>query len=86
MTARDALDRALLELAANGRRVRCAEPEDHLWWTSDHDDERARAARLCTGCPLLRPCALAAEEEKDQWTTRGGVDRRHRPTKKEKSK
>ena len=76
MTARDDLDRALLDLAVDGRRPRCAEPADHELWTSDDRAERARAAELCTACPLLRPCAAAAEEERDTWTTRGGVDRR----------
>lgn len=73
MSARQALDRALLELASNGRRVRCAEPADHGWWTSDHDDERARAARLCTGCPVLRQCADSAEEERELFVW-AGVD------------
>lgn len=81
MSARDLLDRALLDLAADGRRPRCGEPDDHGLWTSEDRDERARAARLCAACPLLRPCAEAAEEENDRWTTRGGADRR---TKKEK--
>lgn len=78
MTARDRLDRALLDLAADGRRPRCGEPDDHGLWTSDDRAERARAARLCAACPILRACAEAAEEERDTWTTRGGVDRRVR--------
>ena len=55
--------RALLDLAAEGRRPRCGEPADHLWWTSEDHDERARAARLCIGCPVLRLCAESAEDE-----------------------
>lgn len=82
MNAREALDRALLDLAADGRRPRCGEPADHHLWTSDARDERARAARLCAACPILRSCAEAAEEERDTWTTRGGVDRRPKPTEK----
>lgn len=77
-TARERLDLALLDLAARGRRPRCAEPADHHLWTSDDHDERARAARLCAGCPLLHPCAESAEDEHDRWTTRGGTDRRAR--------
>ena len=79
MSARADLDRALLDLAAEGRRPRCAEPGDHHMWTSDDHDERARAARLCAGCPVLRECALSAEDERDAWTVRGGVDRRPNP-------
>lgn len=76
LTARDRLDRALLDLATQNRRPRCSDPDLHHLWTSEDRKERARAAELCRGCPLLHPCAEAAEEEDDRWTTRGGVDRR----------
>ena len=78
MSARDDLDRALLDLAADGRRPRCGEPADHLWWTSEEADERARAAGLCVGCPVLQECALAAEEEGELFVW-AGVDRGTRP-------
>ncbi|QOK24145.1 WhiB family transcriptional regulator [Janibacter indicus] len=78
MSARDALDRALLDLAADGRRPRCGEPADHLLWTSEDTDERARAAALCVGCPVLQECALAAEEEAELFVW-AGVDRGARP-------
>lgn len=78
MTARDELDRALLDLAVEGRRTRCAEPADHSWWTSEDADERARAARLCTGCEVLQECALAAEEEAELFVW-AGLDRGTRP-------
>ena len=81
MTARDALDRALLDLAAEGRRTRCAEPADHMWWTSEDADERARAARLCRGCPVLRQCAESAEED-DELFIWAGIDHGTRPKKK----
>ena len=83
MSAHEALDRALLDLAADGRRPRCAEPEDHLWWTSEDRDERARAARLCTGCPVLRLCAVAAEEDGEIFV-RAGIDHGTRPRTKTK--
>ena len=76
MTARDALDRALLDLAGDGRRPRCGEPDDHQLWTSESPDERRRAAQLCARCPLLHPCADAAEEMEERWHVFGGVDRR----------
>lgn len=76
-TARDDLDRALIDMATEGRRPRCAEPGDDLWTSDDHD-ERRRAAQLCRACPVLRPCAEAAEEQDERWHTWGGTDR-HRP-------
>lgn len=81
MSAREALDRALLDLAADRRRPRCGEPADHLLWTSEKTDERARAAALCVGCPVLRQCADAAEEEAELFVW-AGVDRGVRPPKK----
>lgn len=81
MTARDVLDRALLDLAAEGRRPRCGELADHLWWTSEKADERARAAALCVGCPVLQQCAQAAEEEHELFVW-AGVDRGARPARK----
>lgn len=81
MSARDRLDRALLDLATEGRRPRCGEPAEHLWWTSEKADERARAAALCVGCPVLQPCAHAAEEEGELFVW-AGVDRGTRPVRK----
>ena len=83
MSARDDLDRALLDLAADGRRPRCGEPADHLLWTSEKADERARAAGLCVGCPVLRQCAQAAEEEAELFVW-AGVDHGTRPRTKTK--
>lgn len=83
MSARDRLDRALLDLAADGRRPRCAEPADHLWWTSEDGDERARAARLCTGCPVLPLCAESAEDERELYVW-AGVDHGTSPARKTK--
>lgn len=85
LTARDDLDRALLDLAANGRRPRCGEPADHHMWTSDDHDERARAAELCRGCPVLRQCAEAAEEAREIFV-RAGVDHGANPRTKTKGK
>ena len=84
MSGRDARDRALLDLAADGRRPRCGEPEDHLWWTSEKPDERARAAGLCGGCPVLRQCADAAEDEGEIFVW-AGVDHGNRPRTKTKA-
>ena len=85
MSARDQLDRALLDLAADGRRPRCGEPASHHLWTSEKADERARAAALCAGCPVLQPCAHAAEQEHELFVW-AGVDRGARPSKKTATK
>lgn len=83
MSAREALVRAVLDLAAEGRRPRCGEPADHLWWTSEDADERARAAALCVGCPVLQQCAHAAEEAHELFVW-AGVDHGSRPRTKGK--
>ena len=75
MTARDALDRALLDLAADGHRPRCGEPGDHELWTSEDRDDRRRAAELCTRCPVLSACAEAAEELDERHHVWAGQDR-----------
>ena len=76
MSARDTLDRALVNMAAEGRRPRCGEHADRDLWTSDDPTDRARAARRCWGCPVLELCGAAADDERDAWAVRGGVDRR----------
>lgn len=78
MTARDELDRALIDLATKGERPRCGWPDVGPWFTSDDPEERARAARRCHGCPVFTQCAAAGEGE--SWGIWAGVDRGpHRP-------
>ena len=74
MTPTERLNRALLDLAVEGGRPRCAEYGGHEMWTSDDPDDRALAARWCRGCPILPPCHDAAVAEGERWTVRGGVD------------
>lgn len=80
MTARDALDRALVDMAAKGDKPRCSWPDRaHLWTSEDHED-RARAARGCAGCPVLELCGAAAEETAERFHVWAGTDRtRTRP-------
>lgn len=86
MSARDELDRALLNLAAEGRRPRCGEHADTDLWTSDSIDDRRKAAELCARCPVLNQCAEAAEEQDERWHVFGGKDHTRHPTRaKEKS-
>lgn len=90
MTAHDDLDRLLLDLATRGQRPPCGEPWADGLWTSEHLEDRQRAATLCRPCPLLDPCAAAADEADERHHVWGGQDRtRHHgpkknPTKKEK--
>ena len=73
MTPAEELTRALLDLATNGERPRCGDPETHALWLSDDHEERKLAATWCDGCPILQPCAEAgAAEAFGVW---GAVDR-----------
>lgn len=73
--AHAALQHALAGAAANAQHVPCA-GRDAALWTSDDPDERALAAELCTGCPVLSECALAAESTNEEWHVWAGVDRK----------
>lgn len=75
MTARDDLDRLLLDLATRGQRPPCGEPWADGLWTSEHLEDRQRAATLCRPCPLLEPCAAAADEADERHHVWGGQDR-----------
>ena len=72
--AHAALQHALARAAANRLHVPCAGRDAALWTSEDHA-ERALAAELCTGCPVLSECALAAESTSEKWHVWGGVDR-----------
>jgi len=86
-TARQALDMALVDLAARGERPRCAWPDVGHWWTSDDPEDRARAARRCSGCPAFTECGAAAEEMKESFGVWAGVDRSpQRQTKNRRGK
>ena len=75
MSAREVLDRQLLDLASRGERPRCGEPADHDLWVSDSPEDRRRAANLCTRCPILPACAAAAEEHDERHHVWGAQDR-----------
>lgn len=80
MTPTERLTRALLDLAVEGGRPRCAEYGGHAMWTSDDPDDRALAARWCAGCPILTHCYDAAVAEGERWAVRGGRDMRVKRT------
>ena len=75
MTAAEQLTRAMVDLAAQGRRPRCAEPGGHELWCSDDTTDRALAARWCDGCAVLAECAAAADEHDERFGVFGGTDR-----------
>ena len=56
------LNTALITMASQGSRPRCADPIDHQLWTSEDQHDRDIAAARCTGCQVLVLCHQAAEE------------------------
>jgi hypothetical protein len=50
--ATDQLTKALINAAARGIRPRCGDYEVNHYGLSEHEGERAR---LCRGCPVIRP-------------------------------
>lgn len=76
MSARDRFDAALVNMAARGDKPRCSWPDLAPLFVSDDPEDRARAVRRCAGCEVIDLCGAAADEERDVWTVRGGVDRR----------
>ena len=76
MTAAEALDHALLELAEQGRATPCQGPRGDRW-TSESAEDRDWAAAVCTSlvCPLLVQCGAAADEAKERFAVWGGRDR-----------
>lgn len=83
--ARERLVRDLLTLADRGGRPRCAEPAAGELWTADNDADRAHAAQLCGGCPVLDACLESAIAERDRWAVRGGRDMRAEQVKKRRT-
>lgn len=80
-TASERLTLALDDLVARGQTWPCS--GDDAWTSEDHDD-RVEAARRCSGCPAITPCAEAADEAGHKWGVWAGVDRGQRPQPKKK--
>jgi Transcription factor WhiB len=77
--ASERLLRALITTAARGQRTHCSDASLGELWLSEHEPERAEAARLCIGCPVFLPCGQAAEAHDERWGVWGGRDRSVRP-------
>jgi hypothetical protein len=73
------LTRALINLAAEGRRTHCSDPGTSGLWLSEDEKERGEAARLCLGCPVFHPCGEAARARGERFGVWGGRDRTRRP-------
>jgi hypothetical protein len=73
------LTRALVDLASRGERPHCSDPGTSELWLSGHKAERAEAAKLCRGCPVIEPCGQAATARRERWGVWAGVDRTVRP-------
>jgi hypothetical protein len=54
-TATAKLDIALITMASQGSRPRCADPVDHQLWTSEEQHDRDIAAQWCSGFEVPLP-------------------------------
>jgi hypothetical protein len=75
------LVKALDDLVHSGQLPHCADPETHHLWLSDHVEERARAVKLCRGCPVFGPCGEAARARRESFGVWSGQDRTRPPGK-----
>jgi hypothetical protein len=73
-TATDQLTRALIDLESQGLRTNCSDPVTSELWLSEIKAERAEAAKLCRGCPVIIPCGQAATARQERWHVWGGRD------------
>ena len=73
--ASDRLAKALLDLAAQGLRTHCSDPETAHLWLSDHEAERRLAVRLCSNCPVFMECWDASVAQREEFGVWAGVDR-----------
>jgi hypothetical protein len=73
ITASARLVKALVNAASQGLRTHCSDAGSELW-LSESEAERAHAARLCIGCPVLAECGAAATANGERWGVWGGKD------------
>lgn len=73
-SAHQALNRALTQLAAAGKRPPCGDFPVDSPWLSEDSAERRTAAKWCDGCPVLAACHAAAEEDPPTFGVWAGVD------------
>jgi hypothetical protein len=83
--ASERLLRALITIASRGQRTHCSDPSLSELWLSESEPERAEAARLCIGCPVITECGAAAAANDERWGVWGGRDRTVRPGRPKKA-
>jgi hypothetical protein len=64
----------LITAASQGLRPHCSDPVLGDLWLSDNEADRAEAAKLCRGCPVLAECDAAATANGERWGVWGGKD------------
>jgi hypothetical protein len=79
--ASERLTQALRDLAKLGILPHCADPEIGWMWLSEFVEDRARAVKLCAGCPISRPCGEAAALHRERFGVWSGQDRTRPPGK-----
>jgi hypothetical protein len=73
--------KALIDTASRGLRVHCSDAEVSHLWLSEIDSERALAAKLCIGCPVLIECWSAAKGQGVTWGVWGSIDFTRKPNR-----
>ncbi len=86
MSAAEALGKALLELAEQGRATPC-QGRRRDRWTSESAEDRLWAASVCVGlnCEVLLQCRAAAAESEEKHHVWGGTDRTPPPASRRRS-
>lgn len=72
-TAHERLAGALARVLDSGGRPPCCDGSGR--WVSEETDVRAEATAECADCPLLGPCAAAADESDERHHVWAGRDR-----------
>lgn len=72
--AANRLTKALIDARAQGLRHHCDDDSIGYLWLSDHEDERALAAKLCWGCPVQAECWSTARARREKFGVWGGHD------------
>jgi len=67
--------KALIDLAAAGLRTHCSDPEASHLSLSEYPEQRAEAARLCQGCPVIMERWAASVARRESFGVWAGVDR-----------
>jgi hypothetical protein len=75
LAASDRLATALTDLVHRGILPHCGDPSTGWMWLSEQVEDRAKATKLCIGCPIYRECGAAASARREQFGVWSGQDR-----------